>query len=291
MFKRVLVIHNPVAGRRQKMRLTRFLSLLQQSDFEVRTLETGARGDAKRHAATAIDIDIIIAAGGDGTINEVLNGLYQRASGHAMPALGFLPLGTANVLAWELDLPRQPELLFKLLQSARTYDIHPGIANGRRFFLMASAGLDARAVAAVTAPLKRKFGALAYLIGAFRALRNAAPSYEVTIDGLSRTANTVVLTRAQRYGGRFILSREAGLKEPVLQAVLFTSSGFGAALRYGLGLVFGRLAHHKDVHFVNASAVEISCEIPDPVQIDGDIVGTLPLTAALESRPIRFLAP
>ncbi len=291
MFNRVLVIHNPVAGRRRKKRLIRFLSLLQRSEFKVQVQETTKRGDAYEEAIASNDSDIIIVSGGDGTVNEVLNGLYQRSSGQPLPALGFLPLGTANVLAWELGLPRRPEQLLRLLQSGRTRDIRPGIVNGRRFLLMASAGLDARAVAAVDAPLKRKFGALAYFIGAIRSIGSSVPSYQVTIDGKNFTAKTIILTRSRKYGGPFILSQQAGLTTQILQAVLFPSSGFGAALKYGIGLALGRLQHYKDVTFLNADEVEISCNVADPVQMDGDIVCDLPLKASVDARPIRFLAP
>ncbi|MCR9213183.1 MAG: diacylglycerol kinase family lipid kinase [Proteobacteria bacterium] len=291
MLNRVLVIHNPVAGRRTKKRLDQFLTLLHQSEFEVRVWETTASGDARVQAANSSDIDIIIAAGGDGTVNEVLNGVYERETDQPLPALGFLPLGTANVLALELGLPSDPQQLFELLQAGRTYDIRPGIANGRRFLLMASVGVDARAVAAVTPPLKRKFGAFAYIIGAIQSMGSGAPTFHVTINGEELTAKTIILTRSQKYGGPFTLAEDAGLKTQIMQAVLFRSSGYIAAIRYGIGLALGRLKHHKDIVFLNVDEVEVTCEVPDPVQIDGDVASQLPLKVSIDVQPIRFLAP
>lgn len=288
---RILVIHNPVAGRGRRRLLRKLLKTLTQRGHLVRTRLTTHRGDARSVARATKDTDVIIAAGGDGTVTEVVEGLAERGNEQTLPAIGFLPLGTANVLAWELGLPRHPDGLVKLVEQGRTLDVTPGMANDRRFTLMASVGLDARAVAAVGSRMKRTLGGGAYVIAAFRALRQVAPTYAVTIDGRSCDARTVIVTRARRYGGPFVLAPDAGLDTRALRIVMLRSYGLRAALRYGVALAMGRLHRLDDVAVASGRTVTISGPPDDPVQMDGDVAGRLPLTVSMNGRTVPFLIP
>jgi len=155
MSLRVLLIHNPVAGTRRRRRLRKLLRHLERAGHQVRIRITKKRSDAREHARLAEGFDVIVAAGGDGTVNEVVDGLMVKPADEPLPKVAFLALGTANVLAWELKLPSRPAALARLIEAGNTVAMHPGIVNSRRFILMASAGLDARAVAAVKSLVKR----------------------------------------------------------------------------------------------------------------------------------------
>ena len=287
----ILVIYNPVAGRRWRRRVDRLLELLVADGFKVRVELTAKRGDARQAALEATDIDIFVAAGGDGTVNEIVDGVAARNTGDRVPTIAFLPLGTANVLAWELGLPRSPAGLLHLITNGTTLTARPGIANGRRFVLMASVGLDARAVAAVKAPSKRLLGGGAYVLAAITALGMPPPRYKVTVDGRDFDARTVIVTRARRYGGPFSLSPDAGLGTATIQVVMMKSYGVLSALRYGMALALGRLHRLGDVTVVAGLNITIDGPNDDPVQIDGDIVTRLPLTISLDSKAIPFLVP
>ncbi len=288
---RILVVHNPVAGRWRRARLQKLLSLLESRGHSVSIKLTQQRGDAREAARTVLDVDILVAAGGDGTVNEIVSGLCARIDGEALPAIAFLPLGTANVLAWELVLPRNPQGLADLIDGGKTLATRPGNANGQVFFLMASAGLDARAVAAVRGSEKRWLGAAAYVLAALRTIAAPSPEYTVTIDGRTERAYTVIVTRSRHYGGPFVLTPNAGLGTDQLHAVLLPSRGFWAVLKYGVALAFGRLHKRHDVIVASGERVAVTGPDDEPVQLDGDAATHLPLSVTLESRQVRFLVP
>lgn len=293
MNKNVLVVHNPVAGRHRRRRLRDLLRILADRGYSLRVVRTTRRGDAREAARKETEASVIIAAGGDGTVGEVINGLCLREADAVLPAVGFLPLGTANVLAWELGLPLSARKVADLVSAARTVAIHPGITDGgERFILMASAGLDARAVAAVKTRAKRVFGGAAYLVAALRALRaGGPPALEVEVDGARHRARTAIVTRARRYGGPFVIAPEASLADPRLFVVLLPAYGLGAVLRYGLALALGRLHRLPDVTTLAARRVRIVGAPGEPVQIDGDFAGHLPRTLAVDRRSVSLLVP
>lgn len=291
MTLQILVIHNPTAGRRRQKQLDKLLKLLEARAFDVHAHSTLRQGDAREAARSAVNIDVIIAAGGDGTVNEVIDGMCQRAPMEKTPTVGFLPLGTVNVLALEAGLPRTPEGLVRLLEKRKTLPIRPGIANGRRFVLMASAGIDARAVACVDPRLKKRIGPGAYVFAALRAVRRKSPDLGVVVDGTSHKAHTVIITRARCYGGAFVVAPNAGLAAPNLQVVLLQSTGFWSLLRYGMALVTSRLSALDDVVVLEGENVSVDGPEGEPVQLDGDIACHLPVTITLEEKTIDLLVP
>jgi YegS/Rv2252/BmrU family lipid kinase len=288
---RILVIYNPVAGRWHRKRLGKLLDRLADRGLDVRSLPTGRRGDAVDAARSANNVDIIIAAGGDGTVNEVLCGLLARGADEPQPGIAFFPMGTANVLAWELALPRRVDAFVAMIEKGAHLAVTPAVANGHPFLLMASAGVDARAVAALNGGAKRMIGGAAYVLAAITALRQAPLKYSVTVDGRTIDAGTVIVTRVRRYGGPFVLAPDAGLGTPALHVVTMAGYGWRAAMRYGAALVFGRLWRLDDVTVVRGETVDIHGPVRDPVQLDGDLVTTLPASIKLAERTMTLIVP
>lgn len=275
--RRVAVIHNPVAGWRRRRYFRRVLAALADLGCEVRVRETGARGDAEAFARAAPDCDVLAVAGGDGTVNEVLNGL----AGPPRP-LAVIPLGTANVLAHELALPRAPEALARVIVEGARVPVHLGEVNGRRFALMVGAGFDAHVVARVDARVKKWLRQVAYVLASGAVLvRFGRPCYRVTADGVAHTAASVVVAKGRRYGGPFVLAPAARLWRPDFQVVLFRRGGAWATMRYGLALLTGRLHRRHDVAILSATAVRIEGPAGDPVQGDGDDLCRLPVDIRL----------
>src|SRR5437660_950350 len=165
--KTVLLIRNPTAGRRRRGLVDAVVRQVRTEGWTVDLVDTEAVGDARRLAETCdgARYAVIAVAGGDGTINEVVNGLAHR--GGDAPALAIVPLGTANVLAHELGLGFGAAAIARTMVSGRALLVRPGEAcNGgdpRCFSLMAGAGFDAKVVAGVSALLKRRLGRGAYL--------------------------------------------------------------------------------------------------------------------------------
>jgi diacylglycerol kinase (ATP) len=287
--RRVLVIYNPTAGIGSAKRLGRVLKVLLAMGAVVTVRRTAGRGDAEAFAleASASLYDVLAVAGGDGTINEVVNGL----AGKTLP-LAVIPLGTANVLAAEIDVPRNARDLAQMILTGKSRAVCVGVANGRYFIMMAGAGFDAHLVAGVNPRVKRLLGKLTYVLGGMHGMfRFASPPYRVTIDGASYTATSVIIANGHYYGGRFICAPCACLDDESFEVCLFLSAGRLAVLRYGLALVLGRLGRLPDFRIVRGTEVRIEhfgggpdrpsgaeCRPAEPVQLDGDIGCCLPLT-------------
>jgi diacylglycerol kinase (ATP) len=286
---RALVIFNPAAGSRRRAALAQALDHLAGQGVAATVHETSGPGDGEKAAAavTRAGFDLVVAAGGDGTLNEVVNGV-----GPAAPPVAVLPLGTANVLAAEIGLPRRLAAVARVIAAGRTLPFRPGLVNGRRFALMAGVGLDAEAVAAVTVRQKRLLGRGAYAGQALLALcRGGRSPYRIEIDGRGHVAGAAIVTRGRFYGGAYLLAPEASLFRPALWACLALGLRRRDYLRYGAALLCGRLAAQPDVVIHPASRVTIPGPAGAPVQCDGNIVCRLPATIELAATPIPLVVP
>jgi diacylglycerol kinase (ATP) len=214
------VIFNPVAcGNKAR----RFRRRVEAIDAQCALKATTAPGDARRLAAEAVQegFDLVVAAGGDGTVNEVLNGLGDVPDGFARACLGVLPLGTVNVFARELGLPLRIERAWEVLQRGRETRIDlPSAefaANGARrrqyFAQLAGAGMDARAIELVDWEHKKKIGPLAYFIAGLKALREPKPKIIVRVDGREIGGELALIGNGRFYAGTFgdVLSLCSGL--------------------------------------------------------------------------------
>jgi YegS/Rv2252/BmrU family lipid kinase len=287
----LLVIFNPTAGGRRRRRLDAALAALERRGWDCDLLETQARGDAERLAQQASSdarSARLLIAGGDGTINEAVNGALK--AGGRLP-LGIIPLGTANVLAAELGIMDMEEAV-EAASAGVLRRIRPGLANGRSFVLMAGAGFDAHVVAHVDGALKKKIGKLAYVWTMIRlAFRFPFPLYRVRIDGVWHEAASVVVSKGHFYGGPFVLAPQARLYKAEFQVCLFTRGGRWNLIRYALALPLGLLPRLKDVKLIPAREVLIEGPANDPVQGDGDIITHLPVTIRLAEQPLIVVTP
>ena len=293
--RRVLVIYNPAAGIASARRIGQVLKFLAMMGAVVTVRRTAGRGDAETFASEASDsvYDVLVVAGGDGTINEVINGL----AGKTLP-LAVIPLGTANVLAAEIDVPRRARDLAQMILTGKSRAVCVGVANKRYFIMMAGAGFDAYLVAGINPRVKRLLGKLTYVLGGMHGMfRFAFPPYRVTIDGVSYTAASVIIANGHYYGGRFICASGACLDDDTFEVCLFLSAGPLAVLRYGLALVRGRLAQRPDFRVVRGTEIRIESSAgssgglsgTEPVQLDGDIGCHLPLTIRPADRRLLLI--
>lgn len=288
--RRLLVVHNPTAGARRAARVDRFVALLRAAGARVEIAVTERAGDAERiaRAASVGGCDAVVVAGGDGTINEALNGLDLEAG-----TLGIIPCGTANVLARELRLPSDPRALAALLATGPTRSVQPGLGNGRRFAMMVGVGLDARAVATVSPRLKRAVGRYAYaasILGAIAAAPGAA-RFTVTFEGRQRPAAWVVAARGRHYAGDFVVAPGADLGRADVEVCLCPHGGRLNALRYIASLGLGMLGANPDVRRATATSVRIDGPPDEPVQADGEIIGHLPVVITVAPQRLRVIAP
>lgn len=288
--RRWLLVENPIAGGGGS-RLPDALMLLNSHNIDVEIVTTAARGDARRAAReAAAGIDAVIVAGGDGTINEVVNGLLERDGGPV--PLGILPFGTANVLAGELGIPSRPVAAAQALLAAETCDIHLGELNGTAFLVMAGIGLDGRIVARLSTQLKRRLGRLAYALELVREILFVPPPVlQVTTAGESLSAATVVVANGYYYGGRFVVAPEARVTRRGLHLCLFQGGSRWALARSCLAAVFGQLHRLSDVRVFPIETVSVDGPAGEPIQADGDSFGTLPASIRISTRTVPMLVP
>lgn len=277
--RRVQVIFNPTAGGAKRQKYHAVLDRLLRAGVEVDERPTGRRGDAEAFAAELRRgaCDRLVVAGGDGTINEAINGLGQNREGGATTPLALLPLGTANVLAMEIGLSTSATRVARAILEGPVVPVTLGEANGRRFTLMAGVGFDAHVVARVSKGLKRRLGKGAYIYETLRQIgRFDFPAYSIRIDGVEETVASAVVANARYYGGRFVIAPEAQLETGKLEVCLFDTPGRAAALKYAAALVLGLLPRLDDFRIVAGRQIRIQGPTEDPIQGDGDIIAALP---------------
>jgi len=299
MFSKILVIYNPTAGARRRRALFKVLRELRALQCTVTLRATRSRGDAEafaRQARQASDMnaeapDAIVAAGGDGTINEVLNGM----NGADLP-LAIIPLGTANVLAAEIGLSGEPAAVPRTIARGEIMSAYLGSANGRVFAVMAGVGMDAEVVDTVSQRLKRWVGKGAYAWAIVRRLtRPLGARFEVVIDGETKLVASLVVANGHYYGGWFVCAKDARLEIAEMHACLFKDDTRLGAIRYLIWMALGRLEKLPSFEVVPCREVTVFTKIhgttPDVVQGDGDIITTLPTRFEILRVPLKLLVP
>lgn len=286
------IVFNPEAGRlrRDKRALSRAVAVLRKhgDDVELRpTPGPGTAGDVVRQAIAG-GTERVLVAGGDGTLNEALGGLI----GSEIP-LGLLPAGTANVLATECGLGRNPQEGAERLVTCEAVPISVGrletAAGTRHFLCMAGVGLDAAIVRRVSPEVKRRLGKLSYWVGGFGMLGRRLPEFEVRMNGTIARASYALFSRVRNYGGDLEIARHAELRDDRMGVVLFAGGSSIPYLKYFGGVLLNRLDGMTGVTVAHAT----EAEIPDvaPIQVDGEDAGDGPARIGLEAGAIRVLLP
>jgi YegS/Rv2252/BmrU family lipid kinase len=291
------LIFNPSA---QGGRASRFRSHPDISGGSCVFLATSAPGDARRLAAQAVrdGFRTIIAAGGDGTANEVLNGIADVPGGLRAVRLGILPLGTVNVFARELRLPLHTGRAWKMLAQARERSIDLGRAEftlaglpRRRYFLqLAGAGLDSRAIELTEWNVKKKIGPLAYLLAGCKALSEPRPLVTVRA-GETLAGEWVAVGNGRFYGGPVPVFPRARLDDGLLDICVLPRTGWLLLAAALAGLAVGRM--HQFCRARQFSAPALTLDSPGRVllQLDGENAGPLPATLSVEPRALRVIVP
>jgi YegS/Rv2252/BmrU family lipid kinase len=287
----MIIVFNPVAGRRRAHLLWRVLDVLVANGVRLDLAETRSAGHAEALARDAVrrGEPMVVAAGGDGTIAEVANGLMGSGA-----RLGVIPLGTANVLAHELGLPFAPKAVAAALAFGRTCTLWPGQANGadgsRLFVQMLGVGFDAQVVHNLPFRLKKALGKGAYVLQSIRELpRYTFPAVRMRIDGVETEAASVIISKGRLYGGRFTLAMDAVPADPGFSVVLFERTGAAAAMMYGAALPMNVLGYAPGVRHIRAQRVDFMQNVAIPAQADGDRAGFAPLWVGDAAGPIQVV--
>jgi diacylglycerol kinase (ATP) len=286
---KLVMIANPVAGGGARPKVQAAIELLKKAGYEVDVRWTQHGGHAIELARQAAGErpDLVTSVGGDGTLNEVICGL----AGSDVP-LGVIPLGTANCFALETGIPLEPCQAAEALIKSKPKRIHLGQAGERYFVLMASVGLDADVVYRVNPRVKKRLGRLAYVVKGFQCLASRRPKLQVRLDGEQPIEGFLaVVSNMRYYGGRFLVTPDAGFDKEELDVCIFQGEGAIAHLRFAWGVVRNR--HLKFKNVIYRKAKEISIESPEPahIQVDGDYFGTTPADFRIVPNALTVMLP
>jgi diacylglycerol kinase (ATP) len=295
---RTCVIFNPTARGNKAKRFRRHLDAIgRESTLKL----TAAAGEARRLAAEAVSegFEVIVAAGGDGTINEVLNGIGDVPDGFARARLGVLPLGTVNVFARELAIPVKLDAAWAAVRQGRETRIDlPSVeyrVNGtlqrRCFAQLAGAGLDARAIELVQWQLKKKFGPLAYVVAGLKALLGAPSKIAASGGGHSAAGELVLVGNGRFYGGQFRLFPRADLRDGLLDVCVFPRVNWLTLARCGPSLLLRGTLPGAAVAVFQAETFMLASPSPTPFELDGELIGHLPATFSVARSRLRVIVP
>ena len=293
--RKAVLIANPKTGRYGSRRIpVRDLAdYLKSLGVDVELKLTTGPGDATQIASrAALDgtADVIVA-GGDGTINEAIQGIAGTSA-----RLGIIPRGTANVLARELELPLDPHEAAALVVRGHSRMVHLGeaideLGNSRYFVLMAGIGLDASVVLRVQPRLKKRIGKLAFWLSGLSHLASWNPApFTLEIDGTRYQATFAAIGNAARYGGDLAITPRARLDRPEFEVCVFETSSRRQYLRLLSQAMRGGLTDSSEgVRFLQSRCVKAHGEAP--VQVDGEVIGHLPMTFKIAEHSLAVLVP
>jgi YegS/Rv2252/BmrU family lipid kinase len=281
------IILNPAAGSEQAERWRERIESIA-GDCLLRTTSRSGEAEALARQTAEEGFEKIVAAGGDGTVNEVVNGLAGSRS-----ALGLLPIGTVNVFAMELGLPANNlELCWDIIQGQNTRLIDLPSANGKYFVQLAGVGLDAQVVKETSLAFKRSFGPLSYLISAAQIAARQPPKLFIESENASIDEGSFVLVGNGRlYGGPFPFFKHAILDDGLFDVVAFRRLGYLEIIKYLQDVVFSSDIRVPEVEYFQTRHVRVTSEQNVPVELDGELVGSCPVDFQIRERALRVLAP
>ena len=302
--KRILLIANPAAGRRQgEQRLAVARTQLEALGHAVTAALTESAGHATRLAkSNAPDFEIVAALGGDGTVNEVANGLMAVELGER-PALATLPAGTGNDVALTFGLAHFESAIDALANGGtRTLDVirvqlmRDGEPVTRHALLFVAAGFAAEVIRKTGPRVKRLFGRrFSYSVGLFRALASfRAPEFSVKWDGGEKRGRMFqVCTGNTEFGAGGVMRISPGARpdDGLLNISLVGALGRLQIVRRFPSILSGRYVEDERVDYFTGKRLEIDAVPPAEIQADGDIIGTTPAAIELLPGALRLVTP
>lgn len=287
---KILVIINPAAGRRRDSPLEEIRSALSQPFVDLSLHLTSGPGDATLAARQAVSegFDLVVAAGGDGSINEVANGLVGSEV-----ELGVVPVGTENVLARELGVPLSPGPACRYLLDTVARRIDVGKVNDRYFVCFAGVGFDAHVAHRLSPERKKTMGAAGYFLTSFERIagyRKEPRTVTVLADGQEICSSywMILVSNIQNYGGGLKPAPQASLEDGRLDLCIYPKAGYPATVWQMLTTARGRHVDLPGMLYLQAKRIELVTEPVEQVQLDGDPwAGTTPLAIEVVPKSLK----
>ena len=296
MKQTIALIGNPIAGGAAARKIEKAAKIIKNRGFEIRSMLTEKKGDAESFAKEISrsksqitdprSLPLIIAAGGDGTYNEVINGI----AGTDIP-MAILPLGTTNVLAKELNISEDVDKAVDIALSGNSHKVCLGritLSITRYFLLMAGIGYDGETVYRVNTKIKKYSGKGAYMWSGIKTLLSWNPDkLTFNIDGKVFEGYSAIICNASKYAGNFTAAPDAQLKEPSLYAFIMQGKRRSDMVRYVSGIIAKRHLKFSDITYLQAKNIEIKGNAH--IQIDGDYLGKTPARIEIVPNALRLV--
>ena len=283
-----IVILNPTAGSPEHIRSWQERVESLAGDCPVRITSHSGEAEALARGAVEEGFARIVAAGGDGTVSQVANGL---AGSNA--TLGVLPMGSVNVFAMELGLPvLNLQRCWEIIEDTNVRLVDLPSANGKHFVQLAGVGLDAQVVKETSLAFKRSFGPLSYLISAAQIAARQPPKLFIESEHSPvEEGSFVLIGNGRLYGGPFPFFKHAVIDDGLFDVVVFTRLGYLEIIKYLQDVVFSSDIKVPEIEYFQTRQLRITSEQDVPLEVDGELAGSCPVDFRIGERTLRVLAP
>ncbi len=284
--RKVCIIFNPAARGGKAVSL---YAELKELAVDIPIFTASEAETITERAASLVEhgYDHIIVAGGDGTVNGVINGIGSKDV-----MLSVLPVGTMNVFAYELGIrSSQLKKCWELIQHGKPKTVDLVLANQNYFVQLAGVGLDALALQATDLQMRKTIGPVSYLLAAAKVIGGPAPELKLEFDDGSETAGCFVLIGNGRfYGGPFSLFREARNDDGLLDLLIFKHQSYLDIFRYLQGVLMGNHIDFPDIEYRRVVSAQVMSDQPVPLELDGDIAGSTPVHFAIAPSKLQVIS-
>ncbi len=287
------LIANPAAGQgRAEKLLPPIIQRLKGMGYSVEIAYTSKEQNGIRLAKEAVEqkYELIIAGGGDGTLNEVINGVVGSSA-----IIGVIPLGTVNVFCQETGIGLDSLSACDVIEKGEIRKIDLGLAGSRYFVLCAGVGFDAHVISELEPQFKRIMGALAYPISGIKSLFSWKPTkmfIQIDNQPLKRKGFLVVIGNISSYAGPGIsVTPLANLDDGWLDVCIFKKRSILDIIRYTLGVIFRQHTEFEDIEYFKAKEIKIEAERPVLVHTDCEVIGAVPMEFSIATKILPVILP
>jgi YegS/Rv2252/BmrU family lipid kinase len=282
------VILNPTAGSPEHIRSWQERIESLAGDCPVRVTANSGEAEALARRAVEAGFTRIVAAGGDGTVSQVANGLVGSNA-----TLGVLPMGSVNVFAMELGLPlHNLQRCWDIIEDTNVRLVDLPSANGKYFVQLGGVGLDAQVVKETSLAFKRSFGPLSYLISATHIAARQPPKLFIESEHTAvEEGSFVLIGNGRLYGGPFPFFKHAIIDDGLFDVVVFKRLGYLEIVKYLQDVVFSSDIKAPEIEYFQTRQLRITSEQDVPLELDGELAGNCPVDFRIRKRALRVLAP
>lgn len=299
MARRIALIMNPAARSTKAARMVDRVRALKPTP-EIHFTEQVGHASALAEKLAEDGAEVVVAVGGDGTVNEVLQGICRANERRPDPAthtaIGTLPAGTMNVFAYELGYHSHTDFAtpWHFISSGHERQIDLWMANDQYFLQLAGVGMDAEIVRLTTWEQKKRFGPLSYVFSAWKVLQRRLPVLTLETEGRPPLRGCMALIgNGMHYGGPFKLFPRASNTDGKLDVLLFREANVNVwhALQMLQGVITGGYRHSEDLDYLQLDQFSIRADGDCALELDGELAGAAPVTFRKAAFPLRVAAP